>query len=197
MNDETKMMKPVQPRHQPGPGSFRSGAGVWCGADTPLCVMIDALDVAVGAALHERVDDTWQPLQPAETRYSTFGRELLAVYVSIRHFRHFLEGRTVFVLTDHKPLTYALHNSTNRHSPREIRHLDFISQFICDLRNVIKHRLSDTFTALRRFCSHCSGTNHRRRAPSFSQRSFVIAVSVARPSRTNVQLYHQLRRLNW
>ena len=56
--------------------------------------MIDASDVAVGAALHQRVDDTWQPLgffskrlELAETRYSTFGRELLAVYISIRHFR--------------------------------------------------------------------------------------------------------------
>ena len=39
-------------------------------------------------------------------------------------------------LTDHKPLTYALHNSLNRHSPREIRHLDFISQSTTDLRHV-------------------------------------------------------------
>jgi hypothetical protein len=39
-------------------------------------------------------------------------------------------------LTDHKPLTYALHNSLNRHSPREICHLDFISQSTTDLRHV-------------------------------------------------------------
>jgi cleavage and polyadenylation specificity factor subunit 1 len=50
-------------------------------------------------------------------------------YLSIRHFRHHLEARQFSVLTDHKPLTYALHNSLNHHSPREIRHLDFISQF--------------------------------------------------------------------
>jgi hypothetical protein len=42
----------------------------------------------------------------AFNRYSTFGRELLAVYLSIRHFRHHLEAHQFFVLTDHKPLTY-------------------------------------------------------------------------------------------
>jgi hypothetical protein len=85
--------------------------------------MTDASDVAVGAVLQQRVNNVWQPLgfftkrlQPAETRDSTFGRELLAVYLSIRHFRHHLETRQFFILTDHKPLT-----SINRHSPREIK----------------------------------------------------------------------------
>ena len=111
--------------------------------DAELCLMTDASDVAVGAVLQQRINNVWQPLgffskrlQPAETRYSTFGRELLAVYLSIRHFRHNLEARQFFVLTDHKPLTYALHKSIDRHSPREIRHLDFISQFTTELRHV-------------------------------------------------------------
>ena len=44
-------------------------------------------------------------LSPAETCYSAFDRELLAVYATIRHFRHNLEGRNFFVNTDHNPLT--------------------------------------------------------------------------------------------
>ena len=32
-------------------------------------------------------------LKPAETRYSAFGRELLAIYLGIKHFRHIVEGR--------------------------------------------------------------------------------------------------------
>ena len=47
-------------------------------------------------------------LKPAETHYSTFDRELLAVYLAIKHSRHFVEGQTFHVLTDHKPLTFAL-----------------------------------------------------------------------------------------
>ncbi len=75
-------------------------------------------------------------MNPAETRYSTFDRELLAVYLAIKHFRHFLEGRDFHVLTDHKPLTYALNTRSDRHSPRQARHLDYISQFTSVIRHV-------------------------------------------------------------
>ncbi|CAH8465108.1 unnamed protein product [Dicrocoelium dendriticum] len=109
----------------------------------PISLVTDASDEAVGAVLQQAVDNTWQPLgffskrlQPAETRYSTFGKELLAVYLAIRHFRPFLEGRSFTVFTDHKPLVYALDSSSDRYSPREIRHLDYVSQFTSDIRHV-------------------------------------------------------------
>ena len=38
------------------------------------------------------------------------------------------------MLTDHKPLTYALSSHPERHSTRQVRHLDFISQFTTDLK---------------------------------------------------------------
>lgn len=75
-------------------------------------------------------------LLPAESRYSTFGRELLAVYLAIRHFRHMLEGRPFTVFTDHKPLIYALRAVSDRYSPRESRHLDFIAQFTTDIQHL-------------------------------------------------------------
>ena len=111
--------------------------------DAPTSIMTDASDVAVGAVLQQWVNGQWCPLaffskalKPAETRYSTFDRELLAIYLTIKHFRYFLEGRIFHVLTDHKPLIYALSARPNRHSPRQIRHLDLISQFTTDLRHV-------------------------------------------------------------
>ena len=75
-------------------------------------------------------------MKAAETKYSTFDRELLAVYLAIRHFRHFLEGRQFHVLTDHKPLTFALQKRSDRHSPRQARQLDFISQFTLTIRHI-------------------------------------------------------------
>lgn len=75
-------------------------------------------------------------MTPAETRYSTFDRELLAVYLAVRHFRHLLEGRQFHVLTDHKLLTYALNTRSDRHSPRPARQLDYISQFTSTIRHV-------------------------------------------------------------
>ena len=102
--------------------------------NAPTCLMTDASDTAVGAALQQFIGNSWQPiaffskkLKPAETRYSTFDRELLAIYLSIKHFRHFLEGRPFHVLTDHKPLVYALNIRSNRHSPRQARHLDYVA----------------------------------------------------------------------
>lgn len=109
----------------------------------PLCLTVDASDAAVGGVLQQHVEGIWKPiaffskrLYPAATRYSTFGRELLAVYLSIKNYRHLLEGREFFVLTDHKPLCHAFRSNSDKYSPREIRHLDFVAQFTTDIRHV-------------------------------------------------------------
>ena len=69
-------------------------------------ITCDASDVAVGGVLQQYLNGMWQPLSffskklnPAATRYSAFDRELLAVYATIKHFRHNLEGRNFFVNT--------------------------------------------------------------------------------------------------
>ena len=78
--------------------------------------MTDASDIAIGAVLQQYLYGQWCPLayfsrklSSTEQRYSTFDRELLAIYCAIRHFRHFLEAREFHMLTDHKPLIYSLH----------------------------------------------------------------------------------------
>ena len=42
----------------------------------------------------------------------------------------------MFIVTDHKPLTYAFKSKPDRYSPREIRHIDYISQFSTDIRHI-------------------------------------------------------------
>ncbi|CAH8467182.1 unnamed protein product [Schistosoma bovis] len=108
-----------------------------------LSIAVDASDVAIGAVMQQNISGSWQPLEffsrrltTTETRYSAFGRELLAAYCAIKHFRHAVEGRRFILFTDHKPLTYALHTKSDRYSPRECRHLDYISQFTTDLRHI-------------------------------------------------------------
>ena len=102
--------------------------------------MMDASDIAIGAVLQQHLDDTWCPLSyffqkltPTEKQYSTFDHELLAVYCAIRHFQHFLEAHEFHVLTDHKPLTNSLNSKLDRHSPRQVHQLDFISRFTTDI----------------------------------------------------------------
>lgn len=109
----------------------------------PLGVHVDASDSGVGAVLQQYHGGAWQPLSffsrtltPRETRYSTFGRELLAVYLAVRHFRYAIEGREIIIYTDHKPLVNAIGSSTDRHSPRETRQLDYVAQFSTDVRHV-------------------------------------------------------------
>ncbi|BHF78575.1 hypothetical protein SprV_0602168800 [Sparganum proliferum] len=95
------------------------------------------------AVLQQHLAGSTQPLAffskkllPAETLYSTFGRELLVIYLAVKHFRHFLEGRDFTVFTDHKPLTFALRSHSDKYNPREIAHLDYISQFTTDIRHI-------------------------------------------------------------
>ena len=109
----------------------------------PLNITCDASDFAVGGVLQQHIDNVWQPLSffskkptPAATRYSAFDRELLAVYATIRHFRHILEDRYFFVNTDHKPLTFVMTSVTERPSLRQTRQLAFIAEFTTDIRYV-------------------------------------------------------------
>ncbi|KAK3760332.1 hypothetical protein RRG08_045993 [Elysia crispata] len=102
----------------------------------------DASDSAFGAELSQKHHGMWRPiaffsrkLTSKQSRYSTFDRELLAIYSAIQHFRFFLEGRPFSVLTDHKPLTYALTSKTAR-SPRQERQLTYIAEFTTDIRYI-------------------------------------------------------------
>ena len=109
----------------------------------PLNITCNGSDFALGGVLQQYIDNVWQPLSflskklnPAETCYSAFDRELLAVYATIRHFRHNLEGRYFFVNTDHKPLTFVMTSFTERPSLQQTRQLPFIAEFTTDIRYV-------------------------------------------------------------
>lgn len=108
-----------------------------------LILTTDASDVALGAVLEQRKEEQPQPLaflskklNSAQQKYSPYDKELLAIYTAVRHFRHMLEGRHFTIYTDHKPLTYAMAQNPLKSSPRQARHLEFISQFTTDIRHI-------------------------------------------------------------
>ena len=85
----------------------------------PISLAVDASHSHVGAVLQQRIDDAWvllsffsRKLSETERKYSAFDRELLAAYLSIRHFLLMLEIRDFLLFTDHKPLTSALFRSS-------------------------------------------------------------------------------------
>jgi hypothetical protein len=72
-----------------------------------LSLATDASDTHVGGVLQQLNEGSWQPLafyskklSGAGTRDSTFDRELLATFSTVRHFRFLLEGRQFCLLTD-------------------------------------------------------------------------------------------------
>ncbi|GFT14897.1 transposon Tf2-9 polyprotein [Trichonephila clavipes] len=54
-------------------------------------------------------------LNETQTRYSTYDRELLGIYLSVKHFKHLLEGNDFVIYTDHKPLTFAFKQKMKKH----------------------------------------------------------------------------------
>lgn len=108
-----------------------------------LALKVDASNFAIGAVLEQLVDGSWQPLgfftkrlNETQGKYSTYDRELLAIYKAIGHFRHLLEARQFIIYTDHRPLTFAFKQKLEKASPRQRNHLDFIAQFSTDLRHI-------------------------------------------------------------
>ncbi|XP_068087027.1 uncharacterized protein [Anabrus simplex] len=111
--------------------------------DLPIALFTDASDQAVGAALQQYEDAGWKPiafyskkLSSAQKNYSAYDKELLAIYLAVKQFRHLIEGRELTIFTDHKPITYAFQQKNEKASPRQLRHLQYISQFTTDIRHV-------------------------------------------------------------
>jgi cleavage and polyadenylation specificity factor subunit 1 len=112
-------------------------------AEARTSLTVDASDSAVGAVLEQFIDGSWRPLaffsrqlRPPERNYSTFDRELLALYLAVRHFRYFLEGRAFTAFTDHKPLVAAMAKASDPWSARQQRHLAYVSEFTTDIQFV-------------------------------------------------------------
>jgi RNase H-like domain found in reverse transcriptase/Integrase zinc binding domain len=137
---------------EPMKKAFRlSKAGICAAAElahpesgAALFFAVDASSTHVGATLQQEVrGQTPRPLAffsakltEAQVKYSAFDRELLACYLAIRHFRWILEGQQFYILTDHKPLTFALHQVSDASTARQQRQLSFVAEYISDVRHV-------------------------------------------------------------
>lgn len=89
------------------------------------------------------VDHTWQPLcfflrklSETEKKYSTYDRELLAIFTTVKYFRLMIEGNQFIIFTDHKVITYAFSQKMVKFTPRQSRNLDFIVKFSKDIRHI-------------------------------------------------------------
>lgn len=110
----------------------------------PLALYTDASNSCVGAILQQNVGGNWKPLayfskrmSETQIKYSTYDRELLAIYMAMQHFRYMFEGRKLTIFTDHKPLTFAFNKKSNdKDNARRIRQLLYISEYTTDIQYV-------------------------------------------------------------
>ncbi|XP_011699846.1 PREDICTED: uncharacterized protein LOC105457091 [Wasmannia auropunctata] len=105
-----------------------------------LIIKTDASNNAMGAVLEQQQAGNWKPLgffskklSETQQKYSTYDRELLAMYSALKFFRHMVEGQDVTILTDHKPLQYAFQQPLDKASERQRRQLSFISEITTEI----------------------------------------------------------------
>ena len=112
---------------------------------TKTQVVVDASTSAAGGVLLQVIDGHAKPLasflrlfNSAQVNYSVFNRELLAMYLSLRHFRYFCEGRA---FTDHKPLVSAVISPVKQATARQLRQLSYVAR-LTGKNNVVADCLS-------------------------------------------------------
>lgn len=123
--------------------------------DAKLILTSDASNTAVGAVLEQVVNNERQPLgffskklEESKLQYSTYDKELYAIYLAIEHFEHFIEGRDITLVTDHKPLLQIFKTKKRIKLERRARQIEYIAQFtnkilhISGVSNIIADRLS-------------------------------------------------------
>lgn len=108
--------------------------------NSPLRLTTDASNTSIGASLEQQENNVWKPvgffsrkLTTTEKKYSTYDRELLAIFAAIKFFEHILDSRNFVIRTDHRPLTYTFKRNSDKISERQLRQLDYISQFSTEI----------------------------------------------------------------
>jgi transposase InsO family protein len=110
----------------------------------PFWVVTDASDYAIGASLEQEADACQRRpvayfshlLSSAEQAYPTHERELLAIVLALRTWKHLLMGSEFSVVcqTDHRPLQAFL--SQSNLSARQVRWQMFLSEFNLQVRYI-------------------------------------------------------------
>ena len=117
--------------------------------DVETRLVTDASETAAGAVLEQLIDGCWKPIgffskrfHGSEMSYSTYDRELLAMKLSIQHFRHVIEGipgNLFHILTDHKPLTTGRNFEASCSNKTQLDRVTRTWQFIAEISTDIRH----------------------------------------------------------
>ena len=146
----------------------------------PFLVKTDASDYAIGAVLSQESGRDDLPvafeskkLNPAETRYTTHEKELLAVVHSLRTWRHYLQGQAFRVVTDNWAVKYI---QTQPHlNKRQARWMETLQEYHFE----IEHRPGPTNVVADALSRRA---DHRDDGPPLSSEMILAAVTRAMQS---------------
>ena len=106
-------------------------------------VVVDASTSTVGGVLQQVVDGYAKPLaffskalNSDQVTYFVFDRELLTIYLSLQHFRYFLEDRDFTLFTDHKPFVSAATSPMKQATARQLRQTSYVAQLTANVRHI-------------------------------------------------------------
>lgn len=109
----------------------------------PIQLTCDASGTAIGGVLEQVVGGEVRPiafhsekLSPSQQRWSTYDRELYALFSSVVHFESLIQGFPVTLVTDHRPLLPMFHMKKRIILERRSRWIEFISQFTTEIRHI-------------------------------------------------------------
>lgn len=171
-------------------------------SNTHLWLSTDASSTTIGAVLEQQYDKFWEPLDffskklsTAQRKYGIYDRELLAAYLSTKHFLHVIKDRITILYTDHKPLVYIFQNKVNKYNDWQTRHISFLAQYfhyieyIQSDKNVISDALSrlETVRVPRSAVGHQTASHRSSQwpwAPQSNRRDCVNIVAATTTSNT-------------
>ena len=160
--------------------------------------MVDSSVTAIGGVLQICLKDIWSPiaffsrrLNVTQRKYSAFDKELLAMYLAVKHFLYFIEGKKFAIFTDHKPLIKAFSSVSSQTLPRRVRQMNYISEFSTDLRYVqgSQNFVADTLSRIEINGLEIlqDGIDYKKMA-SAQKTDKDILHSIQNPSESNLQL---------
>ena len=106
-------------------------------------LVTDSSNYAIGAALHQIIDEEPVPigfnskkLSEAHRKLSTFDRELTACYLAVLNFKHQIEGRHITLFTDHKPIVSTHLKQAQLKSVKQQGFLSLVTEYVADIQYI-------------------------------------------------------------